>query len=368
MVSGSCPPPVLRSEARMEFDRMAGVPLPDRIEVFQYNGRQLIGDVRLKHVDIDGVCIESPDNYFTLNSDGTRPYDVLFGYTPGEHLPDWDYTREALLGAAALNPGRLIIDGGCGTGIKSVLMGKYLAERGLDNQILLVDPNARAIETSFGNIRLNNLNESRYLSHLGTLRSAVSRYRNQEIAAAYINPPYQAHPPHRPIVLHCDGGSDGLRITRELLEDLMPYMADRGVIAVHTKSPAFEQRRGFSVWPLILDNICEGKIVPNELLNEYEIRFSRSCPPMDLYEFYRLVYRNQENEFARNLADAYPLIDMTLMLLERRNGNTKVTVREDPAPANPEMVDWGYSNGRVVRPGHILWHRLFVPETQATSR
>ena len=129
----------------------------------------------------------------------------------GEHVPDWDYTKNPLINAAEQNTDKIIIDGGC-----------------------------------------------------GTLRSALPKYQDQKIAGAYINPPYQARPEHANLALHCDGGHDGLKITRELLEDLIPYLANNGVIAVHTKSPAFKDKNGFAVWPLILDDLVEARIVPKD--------------------------------------------------------------------------------------------------------
>lgn len=354
--------PKFSPEELQHFSQIAEVNFPEEIQVFEYNNKPLIGDVRTKFVNIDGVHIEMPDHYFTFNSDGTRPNDILFVYTPGEHVPDWDYSREALMEAAAKNPGKKFIDGGCGTGVKATLMGKYLDERHLDNPILLVDPNQRAIDTTLANIKRNGLNQGRYSTFRGFLHQALPEYQDEEIAGAYINPPYQARPEHVDIALHCDGGHDGLKVTRELLTDLMPYLADNGTIAVHTKSPAYKDKEGHETYPLILEDILTGKIIPKEQLGEYEIRFSRACPPMDLYEFYRIVYREHENEFARQLAEQYPLIDMTLLMITRRKGQQEVVVKEDPMPANPEGVEWGYKNGKMVDQGHILWHRLFVPK------
>ena len=145
--------PMLSEQEKEKFDEIAEVTLPEHIEQFEYNGKPLIGDVRQKWVDIDGVHIEMPDNYFTFNPDGTRPNDILFVYTPGEHVPDWDYSREALMKAAKANPGKMFVDGGCGTGVKATLMGKYLDNLELDNPILLVDPNQRAINTTLANIK-----------------------------------------------------------------------------------------------------------------------------------------------------------------------------------------------------------------------
>lgn len=354
--------PKLSNEERDKYDQVAGIKFPPEIQKRTYNGKPLIGDVRLKHTFIDGIKIESPDHYFTFNEDGTRPYDVLFTYTPGEHVPDWDYSRKALLGAARKNPGKLFVDAGCGTGIKACLMGKYLEEDRLDNKILLVDPNERAIETTLRNIQINHLDIKRYLAHHGTLRSSLPVYQNQEIAGAYINPPYQARPDHVKIALHCDGGNDGLKICRELLEDLLPYLTDKGVVAVHTKSPAYENKEGFSVYPLILEDLVEGRIIPKESIQQYEIRFSRACEPMGLFDFYRLVYRERENEFARELADKYPLIDMSLLLITRNKRQKDISIIETTKPANPENTEWGIENRMLVRAGHVLWHRLLVPK------
>jgi hypothetical protein len=348
----------------MKFEEIAEVPFPD-VQTRKYNGKPLIADVRANVTEIDGVKIETPDTYFTFNEDGTRPHNILFVYTPGEHVPDWDYSRSALLSAAKNNPGKMFIDGGCGTGVKACLMGKYLDELNLNNPILLVDPNIRAIETTLQNIEKNKIEQNRYSVHHGTLHSALAKFRQTEIAGAYINPPYQARPDNVSLALHCDGGSDGLKITRELLEDLLPYLSDNGTIAVHTKSPAYRNKQGFETYPLILEDLVEGRIVPKENMKEYEIRFSRACSPMSLYDFYRLVYREEENEFARELANKYPLIDMTLLLITRRKGQNKIKVIEDPIPQNPEGVEWGVKNGKMVEQGHVLWHRLFVPRKYA---
>lgn len=352
--------PILSKAEKDKFDQIAEVNFPDQIQQFTYNDKPLVGDVRLKWVDIDGVHIEMPDHYFTFNSDGTRPNDILFVYTPGEHVPDWDYSRKALMTAAKANPCKMFVDGGCGTGVKATLMGKYLDNMELNNPILLVDPNQRAIDTTLANIERNGNKKERYRTHHGVLHSALHLYQNQEIAGAYINPPYQARPNHIDIALHCDGGHDGLKVTRELLKDLMPYLADNGVIAVHTKSPAHKNKKGFEIYPLIIEDIMEGKIIPKDQLKEYEIRFSRACPPMDMFEFYRIVYRDQENDFAKQLAKKYPLIDMTLILITRKKKQKKVRLIKDPMPANPEKIEWGYKNGRMVEQGHILWHRLFA--------
>lgn len=342
------------------YDKVAGVNFPEKVQQFEYNGKPLVGDVRTHTTLIDGVEIYTPDYYFSFNPDGSRPNDILFVYTPGEHVPDWDYSREALMEAATKNPGAPFVDGGCGTGVKANLMGKTLSERNLDNPILLVDPNQRAIDTTVANIKRNEISMDRYSTFHGFLHSALPQYQDREIAGAYINPPYQARPEHVEIALHCDGGHDGLKVTRELLVDLMPYLADNGVIAVHTKSPAYANKAGYETYPLILEDIVEGRIIPKEKLNEYEIRFSRACPPMDLYEFYRIVYREKENDFARKLADQYALIDMTLLLITRKKGQDELLVKEDPIPANPEGVEWGYKDGEMVEQGHILWHQLFV--------
>ncbi|MBD3312916.1 methyltransferase [Candidatus Woesearchaeota archaeon] len=343
-------------------NKIAGIRFPEDIQVFTYNNAPLIADVRLKTTFVDGVRIDSPDNYFTFNPDGSRPHDVLFVFTPGEHVPDWDYSKNALLDAARNNPGNIFVDGGCGTGVKACLMGRKLDQESLDNSILLVDPNLRALYTTFMNIRQNEVDSLRYSFHNGTLRSALPGYDQTEIAGAYINPPYQARPEGLNLALHCDGGSDGLKITRELLEDLLPYLADEGTIAVHTKSPAYDNKSGFPVFPLILEDLIEGRILPEELMKDFSIRFSRACEPMDLFDFYRIVYRGKENDFARALADNYPLIDMTLMLITRKKGQKEIYVEEDPMPANPEEIGWGVENGELVSPGHVLWHRLFVPE------
>ncbi|OQB06689.1 MAG: N5-glutamine S-adenosyl-L-methionine-dependent methyltransferase [bacterium ADurb.Bin212] len=352
----------LSKKEKDSFDRIAEVKLPDKIQQFTYNNKPLLGDVRQKWVDIDGIHIEMPDNYFTFNPDGTRPNDILFVYTPGEHVPDWDYSRQALMNAAKANPGKIFIDGGCGTGVKATLMGKYLDNLGLDNPILLVDPNQRAINATLANIKRNGNKKERYQTHHGFLRSALHLYQDQEIAGAYINPPYQARPDSVEIALHCDGGHDGLKVTRELLVDLMPYLANNGVIAVHTKSPAYNNKSGFETYPLIIEDIMKGKIIPKDKLGEYEIRFSRACPPMNMYDFYRIVYREQENDFAKQLAAKYPLIDMTLILITRKKNQKKVKLIEDNMPENPEKVEWGYKDGKMVDQGHILWHRLFVPK------
>ena len=344
------------------FNGIAGISFPDRIAHQEYNGKPLVGDVRFKSVTVDGVRIEMPDNYFTFNPDGTRPDNILFVYTPGEHVPDWDYSKEPLLNAAELNPGKPFVDGGCGTGVKATLMGKYLDGRGLDNKILLVDPNMRALETTRQNILRNNLNEKRYEAYHGTLHEVLPKFPSGEIAGAYINPPYQARPEHIDIALHADGGADGLKVTRELLADLLPRLSEGGVIACHTKSPAFENKNGFATYPLIVDDLVEGRIIPKERMNEYEIRFSRACPPMDMYEFYRLVYRDKQNDFAKHLSEQYPLVDMTLLLITRKKGQQGLVVKEDPMPANPEGVEWGYKDGKVVEQGHVLWHQLFVPK------
>lgn len=345
-----------------QMNEISGIELPARINIYRYNNKPLIGDIRLKSATIDGVHIEMPDNYFTFNSDGSRPDDILFVYTPGEHVPDWDYSKEPLMEAARKNPGKKIIDGGCGTGVKATLMGKYLDDRNLDNKILLVDPNRRALETTWENILRNKLNHERYSAHHGTLRSALPKYQNEEIAGAYINPPYQARPNHIKIALHADGGPDGLKVTRELLADLLRYLADGGVVSCHTKSPAYANKNAFAVYPLIVEDLVEGHVIPKDQMREYEIRFSRTCPPMDMYEFYRLVYRDKENAFARQLADQYPLIDMTLLLITRKKGQHQLVVEEDPMPANPEGVEWGYRDGKIVEQGHVLWHQLFVPK------
>jgi hypothetical protein len=350
--------PNLSKEEIKRCNSIAEIQFPSEIQTFEYNESPLLADVRLKTVLIDRVRIDFPDNYFTFNPDGSRPNDILFVYTPGEHIPDWDYSKDALIEAARKNKDKRFIDGGCGTGIKACLIGKYLEAEGLDNPILLVDPNQRAIETTLANIRRNNLDLNRYSTHLGTLRSALPKYIEQEIAGAYINPPYQAKPDNINLALHCDGGNDGLKITRELLEDLLPYLADKGTVAVHTKSPAYKDKKGFSIFPLILEDLVEGKIIPKSKIKEYEIRFSRACEPMELFDFYRLIYREKENKFAGDLAAKYPLIDMTLLLITRNKDQTEVSVIEDPKPANPEGIGWGVKDRKLISPGHVLWHRL----------
>jgi len=339
---------------------IAGVEFPLELGRFFYNQRECIGDARINTTHLDGVEIYTPDTYFTFNPDGSRPDDILFVFTPGEHVPDWEYSKDALLLATQNNPNGIVIDGGCGTGVKACLLGKTLDDNDLDNNILLVDPNPRAITTTMANVKRNNL-QDRFRIHHGTLNSAVGKYRDEEIAGAYINPPYQARPDNVPLALHCDGGEDGLKITRELLRDLLPYLADRGTIAVHTKSPAYADKSGFKTFPLILEDLIEGRIIPKDQMRGFEIRFSRTCDPMDLYDFYRLVYRERENDFAQQLAARYPLIDMTLLLITRKKGQQEINVIEDPKPYNPEGVVWGVKDGKLVEPGHVLWHKLFVP-------
>lgn len=354
--------PNLTQDEIKRCNQIAEIEFPAEIQKFVYNGSLLLADVRLKTTIIDKIRIDYPDNYFTFNPDGARPHDILFVYTPGEHVPDWDYSKDALIDAARENQDTIFIDAGCGTGIKACLMGSYLEKNRLDNKILLIDPNPRAIATTLANIKRNTLDSNRYSTHLGTLRSALPKYNKKEIAGAYINPPYQARPNHIKLALHCDGGIDGLKITRELLEDLLPYMTDKGTVAVHTKSPAYTDKQGFAVFPLILEDLVEGRIIPKEKIQEYEIRFSRACDPMDLFDFYRLVYREKENKFAEELSKKYPLIDMSLLLITRNKGQKEISIIEDHKPANPEGIRWGVEDGKIISQGHVLWHRIISPK------
>lgn len=175
-------------------------------------------------------------------------------------------------------PVNSILDLGCGSGFISIIASKH------SKKVVGIDINPRAVNFSIFNSILNNISNCRFIC--GDLYTPIKREKYDLILS---NPPYEIV--IKKTNLFQDGGDDGHKILKRIIQNAPPHLTNNGFCQVITKISEFHnasKEQTFKKW-------LKGKNIHILFLLLYKMSINQSaysiCTDLFTYKDERIGYK-----------------------------------------------------------------------------